>query len=52
MKKRGYIVDKKLWDTEALIRCENKECRQLSTEAELEKNKWKCPHCGNTVNKP
>jgi len=46
------MVDTKEWDTEALIRCENDDCRQLSTEAELEKNKWKCPYCGNAVKKP
>lgn len=41
--------DLKKWDTEALIRCENEQCRQLFTEAELKKNKGKCPYCGKRI---
>ena len=41
--------DKKKWDSQPLIRCENEQCRELCTEFELEKSKGKCPYCGKPI---
>ena len=43
------MEEKKPWDSQPLIRCENKECDQLCTESELERNDGKCPYCGTPV---
>ncbi len=43
------MAESKIWDTEALIRCDNEKCRQLLTEFELKRNKNKCPYCGKTI---
>ncbi len=45
------MSDKKMWDTQPLIRCENEECRQLFTEFELKKSNGKCPYCGKLIKK-
>ncbi|MGD8982477.1 MAG: hypothetical protein PVH99_13960 [Desulfobacteraceae bacterium] len=43
------MTDKKTWDTQPLIRCENEECRELCTEFELKKSNGKCPYCGKPI---
>jgi hypothetical protein len=39
-------------DTKPLIRCDNEECRNLSTELQLKKNKGNCPYCGKRIKDP
>jgi hypothetical protein len=46
------MAETKIWDTQALIRCDNKKYRQLLTEYELKRNQNKCPYCGKTISKP
>jgi len=43
------MADKDRIETEMLIRCDNEQCRELSTESELKQNKGKCPYCGKRV---
>ena len=50
-KEYAQMSNKKMWDTQPLIRCENEECRQLFTEFELKKSNGKCPYCGKPVKK-
>lgn len=43
------MKEKKPWDTQPLIRCENEECHRLCTEFELKKSDGKCPFCGKPI---
>ena len=49
LKEHLKMDDKKKWDTQPLIRCENEDCRQLCTEFEVEQGKGKCPYCGKWI---
>jgi len=48
-KEHSQMNDKKPWDTQPLIRCENEQCRELCTEFELKNSNGKCPYCGQPI---
>jgi hypothetical protein len=41
--------DEKMSKTGPLIRCTNKDCRQLTYASVLKQNKGKCPYCGEQI---
>jgi hypothetical protein len=43
------MTDQNFIDTEVLVRCSNKECRQLIGQVELKQNDGKCPYCAKKV---
>jgi hypothetical protein len=43
------MTDDRVTKTGPLIRCTNKDCRQLSYASVLKQNKGKCPHCGEQI---